>query len=43
MGPERFSGATRKELPCFAAECGPDFFGERRALEGPVFDPKPSA
>ena len=40
MAPERFSGATHKETPCFAAECGPDPFGHTRALEGPFFDSK---
>ena len=35
-----FRAATRKERPCFAAECGPDPFGHTRALEGPFFDPK---
>ena len=33
-----FRAATRKERPCFAAECGPDSFGHTRALEGPFFD-----
>ena len=32
-----FRAATRKERPCFAAECGPDPFGHTRALEGPFF------
>ena len=41
MGPERFSGATRKERLCFAAERGPGLFGH--TLEGPFCDPKPSA
>ena len=35
MVPERFSGATHKEPPCFAAECGPDPFGHTRALRRP--------
>ena len=34
-----FRAGTRKERPCFAAECGPDPFGHTRALEGPFFDP----
>ena len=34
-----FIRGTRKERPCFAAECGPDFFGHTRALEGPFFCP----
>ena len=38
--PGWFRAATRKERPCFAAECGPDPFGHTRALEGPFFDPK---
>ena len=38
--PGSFRAATRKERPCFAAECGPDPFGHTRALEGPFFDPK---
>ena len=37
MVPERFSGATHKEPPCFAAERGPDPFGHTRALGGPFF------
>ena len=41
MAPERFSGATHKEPPCFAAERGPDPFRHTRALGGPFFDPKP--
>ena len=36
----QFRAATRKERPCFAAECGPDRFGHTRALQGPFFDPK---
>ena len=36
----QFRAATRKERPCFAAECGPDTFGHTRALQGPFFDPK---
>ena len=40
MAPERFSGATHKETPCFAAERGPDPFGHTRALRGPFFDSK---
>ena len=40
MAPERFSGATHKEPPCFAAERGPDPFGHTRALRGPFFDSK---
>ena len=40
MGPQWFSGAARKERPCFAAECGPDPFGHTRALAGPFFDPR---
>ena len=35
-----FRAGTRKERPCFAAECGPGPFGHTRALEGPFFDPK---
>ena len=38
--PGWFRAATRKERPCFAAECGPDPFWHTRALEGPFFDPK---
>ena len=37
MASERFSGATHKEPPCFAAERGPDLFGRTRALGGPFF------
>ena len=40
MDPGWLSAATRKERPCFAAECGPDPFGHTRALEGPFFDVK---
>ena len=36
-GPRRVRAGTRKEWPCFAAECGPDPFGHTRALEGPFF------
>ena len=38
--PGSFRAATRKERPCFAAECGPDPFGHTRALQGPFSDPK---
>ena len=38
--PGSFRAATRKERPCFAAECGPDSFGHTRALQGPFFDLK---
>ena len=41
--PGWFRAATRKERPCFAAECGPDPFGHTRALEGPFFDPRLSS
>ena len=34
-----FRAGTRKERPCFAAECGPDPFEHTRALEGPFFPP----
>ena len=37
MHPGWFRAGTRKEQPCFAAECGPDPFGHTRALEGPFF------
>ena len=33
-GEAEFRAATRKERPCFAAECGRDPFGHTRALQG---------
>ena len=39
MDPGWFGTGTRKERPCFAAECRPDPFGHTRALEGQFFDP----
>ena len=37
--PGSFRAVTRKERPCFAAECGPDPFGHTRALQGLFSDP----
>ena len=35
----KLNGSTQRERRYFAAECGPDFFGDTRALEAPFFDP----